>query len=148
MAAPVTQKYEQLVLELETSTPGVYAVICGIMGFTMDRSADVGSSQVPADCTDESLPYATIKAVKALDFKVSGSGKWAQQSHGTMQTWFYGGTEKNIRVRHVNAASGDTEYESGPALLAKLSNERIKGEVVTADLEIEFSGIPTRTAKA
>lgn len=147
MAAPVTAKYEQLALQVETSTPGTYAVICGMMGFTFDRTAEVDTDEVPADCSDESLPYTKVREVRSIDFGVSGEAKWAQQSHEAMLDWFYSGAAKNVRVRHTNAASGDTEYESGPALLSKLSNERVKGKTVTASIEIGFVGTPARSAK-
>lgn len=147
MAAPVTAKYEEFTLEVETTTPGTYAVLCGLMGLTVDRSAQIDTVETPADCVDESLPYQTEKQVRALDFKVEGEAVWAQQSHETLMDWFYSSATKNIRLRHVNALSGDTEYEAGPALLTKLTNVREKGKKVTASVSLEFDGTPTRTAK-
>lgn len=147
MVAPVTAKFEELVLELETATPGTYANTCGLTGFTYSRSANVDTIEVPADCTDESLPYSVQKQVRSLDFGVQGDAVWAQQSHEDLLDWFYSSATKNIRVRHVAAATGDTEYETGPALLTKLDNIRTKGQKVTGSIEITFDGTPTRTAK-
>lgn len=147
MPAPVTQAYHQLVLEVETAVAGTYAKICGIMGFTVSRELTIDTAEVPADCVDESLPYDTIKEPRSRTFSVEGTATWAQQSHKTMMDWFYGGARKNVRIRHVNAAVGDTEYEAGPAFLTSLSDAREKGKPVERSIKIEFDGTPTRTAK-
>ncbi|MDI3335865.1 phage tail tube protein [Defluviimonas aestuarii] len=147
MAAPVTAKYEQLVLEVETTTPGTYAKLCGIMGFSINREAQVDRVEVPADCDDESLPYSVEKQVRSTEYVVEGEAVWAQQSHETVLQWFRSGTTKNIRIQHVNAASGDVEYESGAALLTQLNHQRSKGQKVTASIRAEFDGTPTTTDK-
>jgi len=64
-----------------------------------------------------------------------------------MMDWWYNGQVKNIRIQHVKAAVGDTEYETGPAYLVNLNNAVEKGQKVSADIEIQFDGVPTRTAK-
>jgi len=148
MVAPTTEKFEELVIQVETSTPGTYENICGMTDATITRSANTDSVEVPADCADESLPLSTQRSVRSLDFTVSGTGVWAAQSHGTLMDWFYSSATKNIRIQNVNAESGDTEFESGPALITNLSNERTKGQKVTATFELQFDGTPTRTAKA
>lgn len=147
MAKPVTAKFEQLVLEVETSTPGTYAKLCGMMGFSVNREAQVDRVEVPADCDDESLPYDVEKQVKSTEYVVEAEAVWAQQSHQTMLAWFRSSATKNIRLRHANAATGDTEYESGAALLTQLNHQRSKGQKVTASIRIEFDGTPTVTAK-
>ncbi|WP_347311365.1 phage tail tube protein [Defluviimonas sp. SAOS-178_SWC] len=149
MAAPVTAKYEQLVLEVET-TPGggTYAKLCGIMGFSYNREAQVDRVEVPADCDDESLPYSVEKQVRSTEYTIEGEAVWAQQSHETLLQWFRSSATVNIRVQHANAASGDVEYEAGPALLTQLNNTRTKGQKVTATVRIEFDGTPTTTDKA
>jgi hypothetical protein len=86
--------------------------------------------------------------VQSQEVTISGSGSWASQSHETMLDWWYSGATKNIRIQHVKAASGDTEYESGAAYLVSISNQAERGTKVTAEIAIEFDGIPTRTAKA
>lgn len=100
------------------------------------------------DCDDESLPLSVAKQARSIDVSVSSSGVWSQESHQTMQDWFYGAVTKLCRVGNLNAAVGDTEYETGPAILASLSQSRTKGKKVTAEIEIQFDGTPTRTAKA
>lgn len=149
MTAPVTAKYEELVLEVETTTPGTYAKLCGLMGFTVTRAAQVDTSEVPADCDDESLPYTVNKQVRSLDFQISNaSATWAQTSHEMIMAWFYSGATKNVRIQHVRAAVGDTEYESGAALLTQLDHVRTKGQKVMATISLQFDGTPTRTDKA
>ena len=146
MADAITEKYEEMVLEIE-SAPDVFARPCGMKGVTVNRSAELDSDEIP-DCDDESKPFSVEKEVRSLTVTVSGSGVWARQSHGMFVEWFYSGTPKKIRLGHLNAAVGDTEYETGTAFLKSLSNQRTKGKKVTAEIELEFNGTPTRTAKA
>jgi hypothetical protein len=107
----------------------------------------MSTSEVP-DCDDESLPAAVERAVQSQEVTISGSGVWAAQSHETMLDWWYSGATKSVRVQHVNAAIGDTEYETGNAYLVSISNQAERGTKVTAEIEVQFDGIPTRTAKA
>jgi hypothetical protein len=148
MAAPVTATFDKFTLEVETDTPGTYAVLCGLKDLTYSRTAEVNTIEVPADCTDESLPYAREKDVRSLEFVIEGQMVWAQQSHETLLAWFYTGATKNVRLRHVNAAVGDVEYETGAALLTNLSVSRTKGDKVNGEFRIEFDGTPTRTDKS
>lgn len=145
MALPTTQKFEELVLE--TSPDGTtWARICGLIGVTVNRSAAIDEDEI-LDCDDEGLPMATIAAVRSITMTVSGTGKWAQSSHETLQDWFHGGLPRHARIGTLAAAVGDTEYESGMAILTALNNERQKGIAVTADVELRFTGAITRAAK-
>jgi hypothetical protein len=147
MAEPKTQKFEELVLEI-SDDGATWTRICGLVGVTVTRQAQTDTSEVPADCDDESLPLKVSKSVRSIDVSVSGEGVWAQQSHGTMMDWFYGGQSKHARIGNTKAAVGDTEYEHGQAFLTQLSNQRTKGQAVSASIQLEFDGTPTRTAKA
>ena len=147
MAAPITEKFEQMVLE--TSDNGTtWTRICGLVGVTITRTAQFDSTEVPADCDDESLPLKVERAIRTIEVTVSAEGVWASQSHEMMQDWFYSGAPRQVRVGHLNAAVGDTEYESGLALLTTLTNQRTKGQKISASIEIMFDGTPTRVAKA
>lgn len=149
MASPVTGAFQHLVVEIElTDGSGVYSKICGITSRGINRQSNLSSTEVPGDCDDESVPAKVEKSVQSQEVTISGSGVWARQSHEAMLDWWYGGQPKNIRVHHVNAAVGDTEYETGPALLATLSNSVERGQKIQAELSIEFDGVPARTAKA
>lgn len=148
MARAVTQKFEELVLQVETSTPGEYsASICGLIDVEISRTANVDTVEIP-ECDDESLPLSVERQVRNIEVTVSGTGVWAQQSHGTMMDWFYSSAVKNIRIGNLNAATGETEYETGPAILTQLNNARTKGQKVSASIAIEFDGTPARTAKS
>lgn len=148
MAAPVTGAFQHLVVEIElTDGSGVYSKICGITSRGINRQSNLSTSEVPGDCDDESVPSRIEKAVQSQEVTISGSGVWARQSHESMLDWWYSGATKNIRVQHVNAAIGDTEYEAGAAILASLNNSVEKGQKIQAEISIEFDGIPTRTAK-
>lgn len=149
MAKPVTEKFHQMVLEVETDTPGTFAKICGITGRTVNRSLTVQETEVPGDCDDESVPSVIEIDPQAIQVTVSGTAVWAQQSHEMIMDWFYQKQRKNIRVGHLNSAIGDTEYETGPAYLITVNDSAQKSEgAVTREIEIRFDGAPTRSAKA
>ena len=146
MAQAVTEKFEEMVLEV--SDDGItWARLCGLVDIDVTRTANVDTVEIP-DCDDESLPLSTEKSVRSIEVSVSGTGVWAQQSHGTMSDWFYSSATKQCRIGNLNAASGTPEYETGNAFLTDLSNSRTKGQKVTASIAIEFDGTPTRTNKA
>lgn len=147
MATAVTEKFEELVLEVETATPGTYVTVCGLIDVEITRTANVDTAEIP-DCADESLPLSIERQVRSIEVTMSGTGVWAQSSHEMLQDWFYSSATKNVRLGNLKALVGDTEYESGPALLTSLSNSRTKGKKVSASISIEFDGTPTRTAKA
>lgn len=148
MALAVTEKFEELVLAVEfdpIGSPGVYSSVCGLVDVTITRSAQVDQVEIP-DCDDESLPLSIEKQVRSVDVSVSGTGVWAQQSHGNIMDWFYSSATLNAQIQNVAASIGDTELETGPALLVNLSHTRTKGQKVSASLEIQFDGTPARTA--
>lgn len=147
MARATTANFHQMVLEVETDTPGTYARLCGLTSRGINRSSNMSTSEVP-DCDDESLPASLERAVQSQEVTISGSGVWAAQAHETMLDWWYSGATKNVRIQHVNAAVGDTEYETGAAYLVSINNQAERGTKVTAEIEIQFDGIPTRTPKA
>ena len=146
MPAPITERFEQMTLE--TSENGtVWTKICGLVGVTINRSAQFDTSEVPADCADESLPLKVERSARTIDVTVSADGVWAQQSHKTMSDWFYSGAIKQVRVGHAATLTGDPQYEQGPAFLTSLNHVRQKGAKVTASIEIAFDGTPTRVNK-
>jgi hypothetical protein len=149
MALAATAKYEQFVLEVEFQT-GTWSRICGVTDVTINRQSQIDTTEVP-DCDDESLPLAIERAVRAQEVTVSGTGVWALSSHERMMDWWYGGNTFPTRIRNLKAVAdgvvGDTITETGPAILVTLSNARTKGQKVTAEIEIQFDGVPTRAAK-
>lgn len=147
MAYASTANFHQMVLEVEvTGGSGVYTKLCGLTSRGINRQHNMQTSEVPS-CTDESLPAQVERAVQSSEVTISGSGVWASESHETMLDWWYGGQTKSVRIHHVNSVIGDTEYETAPAYLVSISNQAERGTKVTAELEIQFDGIPTRTAK-
>ena len=146
-----TMRYEQMILEVETTpASGTYAALCGLTDVTINRTSNIDTTEIP-DCDDESLPLSLERAVRSQEVTISATGVWALQSHETIMSWWYGGSTLNIRLRNAkveaDGATGDTETEAGPAILVSLNNSRTKGQKVTAELEINFDGVPTRTAK-
>ena len=148
MARAGTANFHEMVVEVEwVAESGTYAKVCGITSRGINRQHNMQTSEVP-DCDDESLPASVERAVQSSEVTISGAGVWAKQSHENMLDWWYSGATKSIRVQHVNAESGDTEYETGNAYLVTLSNQAERGTKVTAEIAIEFDGLPTRTAAA
>ncbi|UXN62907.1 phage tail protein [Phyllobacterium sp. A18/5-2] len=147
MARAITENFHEFVLEIETETPGTYAALCGLTSRGINRTSNMSTSEVP-DCENEALPAAVERAVQSQEVTVSGSGVWAQTSHELMLDWWYSGATKNVRIKNTKAAVGDTEIEAGAAYLVSISNQAERGQKVTAEISVEFDGIPTRTAKA
>lgn len=148
MPAPITENFEEMVLEISTDDGTTWQRICGIVGVTVTRQAQTDSSEVPADCDDESLPLSVTKKLRAIDVSLSGEGVFAAQSAGTLKSWFYGEISAHARVHDANAAVGDIQYEHGPAILTQFTNQRTKGQVVTASIQIDFETTPQRTVRA
>lgn len=151
MARAVTAKYEEFVLEVEfTPNSNTYTSICGLTDVTINRASQIDTTEVP-DCDDESLPLAIERAVRSQEVTISGTGVWALGSHERMLDWWYGGTTLRTRLRNqkvvADGVTGDTTHETGPAILVSISSARTKGQKVTAEVEIQFDGVPTRTAK-
>lgn len=150
MAYATTANFHETVLEVEFDPiggPGVYSRICGLTSRDINRTSNMSTSEVP-DCDDESLPAAVERAVQSQEATSAPSGVWSAESHEKLLDWWYSGATLNIRFHHVKAPSGATEYETGPAYLTSVSNKAVRGTKVTADLNIEFDGLPVRTPKA
>lgn len=147
MAQATTEKFEELVLEVSLDSGSTYARLCGLIDVEITRSANLDTVEIP-DCDDESLPLSVEKQVRSIDVSVSGTGVWAQESHEAIMDWFYSSTTLPIRIGNLKADTGDTEYESGNALLTNVSDTRTKGQKVGRSVEIQFDGTPTRTAKS
>lgn len=145
MAKAITEAFHELVLEVEDTTPGTWLKICGLTERGVNRTHNMQTSEVP-DCDDESLPAGLERQVQSSEVTIAASGVWAAQSHQLVLDWWYSAATKNIRIQHVKAEVGDTEYETGPAFLTSLNNVATRGTKVTADMTIEFDGLPTLTA--
>lgn len=141
----VTEKFEEMILDVEfVDGSGIYTPICGMTDVTINRTSNIDSAEVP-DCDDESLPLAIEKQVRSQEVTVSATGVWARSSQSLLKAWWRSGDTKNVRLRDTAAANGDIEIEYGPALLASLNNSRTKGQKVTAEIEIQFDGVPETT---
>jgi hypothetical protein len=149
MARPTTAKFSEfqiLIGDGETPVEG-FDVVCGLTSKGINRSANTNTTVVP-DCADEDAPAFEEVAVNSLSISISGNGVWTAENHGVFLAWFYSGVTKNIKVRHVAADGGTTEYENGPAILTQLNNAAERGQKVSADITIVFDGQPTLVAAA
>ncbi|NMG39884.1 hypothetical protein GRZ55_11580 [Chelativorans sp. ZYF759] len=153
MARAKTANFEEMVLEVEfdpVSDEGVFTPICGMIDVTINRTSNVDTSEVP-DCDDESLPLSIEKQVRSQEVSISATGSWALQSHQKMMNWWRTSATLNARIRNkkveAEGETGDIYEESGPALLVNLNNGRTKGTKVTAEIDIQFDGVPDVTTK-
>ena len=148
MARPTTAKFSELQILLgDGEDPESFTTVCGLTSKGIQRTATTQSTIVP-DCDDEDAPAWEEKAVDSLSMSLSGSGVWTKGDHQKFLDWYRSGLPKNIRVRNAQAASGDTEYEQGPALLTQLNNSVDRGQKVQAEITIEFDGQPSIVAAA
>lgn len=149
MAIAATADFDELVIEVEfTASSGTYAKVCGMVDFTITRTNNTDTSEVP-DCADESLPHYQVASVRSQNMSVSGTGVWALANHADMHDWWKGATTKNVRITNAyvtaNGSAGDPEVETIPMILASLNNARTKGSVVTAEIELTQNGAITIT---
>lgn len=152
MARAQTAKYEEFILEVEiTPGGGTYETLCGLTDVQINRSSNIDTTEVP-DCDDESLPLSIERAVRSQEVTISATGVWAADSNQTLLDWWRSGTTLSTRLRNAyvenNGTSGDISAETGPAILVSLNNSRTKGQKVTAEVEIQFDGVPTTEAVA
>ena len=154
MARAKTAKYEEFVLEVEfdpDGNAGTFENICGLIDVTINRTSNIDTTEVP-DCDDESLPMAIERAIRSQEVTISATGVWALGSSSKLDDWWRAGKVLNTRLRNAKVedegVAGDVTAETGPALLVNMSNGRTKGQKVTAELEIQFDGVPTTTEKA
>lgn len=148
MAYATTGGFSKLVVEVEwTASSGIYSRWCGLTSRGVNRQANMQTNESP-DCDNEDAPSEVKRSVQSQEVTVSGSGVWAAESHGDAMDWWYSGLSKNVRIRHVSAQVGATEYETGPAFLTQLNNAVEKGGQITAEIAIEFDGLPARTDKS
>ena len=113
MAKANTAKFSQYVLEVEFDpgrNPNTFTKVCGLVSRGMNRQHNMAVTAVP-DCADENLPSQNQRSVDSSDVSISGTGVYARQSHQKMLDWWYGGHTLNVRVKHVKAIRGETEYE-------------------------------------
>lgn len=149
----MTAKYEEMILEVEfdpAGAEGVYTPMCGLIDVTINRTSNVDTSEIP-DCDDESLPLSIERQVRSQEVTASATGVWALQSHQKMMAWWRSGATLNARLRNAkveaDGETGDIYEESGPALLVNLNNSRTKGQKVTAEINIQWDGVPDVTTK-
>jgi predicted secreted protein len=144
MARATTAAFHQMFLEVETSSPGTYARICGLVGTSFTFTTNTAETETP-DCDDESLPHVLTRTGTTIDWSASGTGVWASQSHEMIKQWWLTAATKNVRLVYSSAATGDIEYIAGPAILTSHGNERVKGEQVSMSIELVSAGAVTTT---
>lgn len=153
MAKAETAKYQHLILEVEfdpVGDAGNYSIICGMIDVSVTRTSNIDTTEVP-DCTDESLPLSVERSVRSQEVSASGTGVWALSSNSKISDWWYSGATLLARLRNAkveaDGVTGDIITETGPAILVSLNNSRTKGQKVTAEIELQWDGVPVRGLK-
>lgn len=149
MAAPVTQKYHELVVEFSTDGGTTWSGRnCCIRGFTVNRTPQVQEAALTADCDDESLPDDIVREVTSRDLSVSGTGHWTRGGYNAFLTQFYGTGKIYTRIGNLAAASGEIEYEECEMIITLGEARETKGQPVTASIELQSAGKITTSLKA
>jgi predicted secreted protein len=139
MPLATTAKFAEMALHLETSTPGTYAAICGLVGVEFTFTNETGEAMIP-DCGNDALPMEIEREVIATDWSATATGVWAQESHEALLQWALTGATRNVRFVYAKAKVGDVEFITGPAILASLTHAREKGQRVSASLSLVKAG--------
>lgn len=148
MSAPVTQEYEELVLEFSSDQGVTWARNCVIQGVTVSRTANIDEVETPADCDDESLPHDLRRRVRSKTISVSGTGQWTQGGYNSLLTKWHAGELVSARIGNLGAASGEIEYEQCLMVIPSLGESRTKGQVVSAEVTLDSAGPITVSLKA
>jgi Phage tail tube protein len=144
MAAPKTLKFADFPVYVEfVPSSGVYTLVCGIASRGITNKTNIKTDEVPTDCTNETLPATVSKAPQSKDSSISGSGKYARQSHKLLWDWWNNGTRLNVRIGYVGANTGEISALEGPAYLTQLDHSVEIGATLTCDITIDFDGTPT-----
>ena len=113
----------------------------GFSSFNVSRALSTQEISL-LDCADYSKPLSRKVSGDQYSMSVTGNGAMANESKDILINWIHGGLEKNVRITHVGAASGEILNESGVGLLTQFDTGMDKGSspVVTADMTIELAG--------
>ncbi len=115
MAEPTTNSFADIILEVETSTPGTYAArMCGITSKGLNLTASASTANVP-DCDNPEDPGWEKAGVTAKAAEMPLSGIAAAEDEAFWNQWFDSGASKNIRYRKIGQG-----YRSGAAILTAL----------------------------
>jgi hypothetical protein len=141
MAAPKTLKFADFPIYVEfVPGSGIFTLVCGIVSRGITRKTNIKTDEVPSDCTDETKPAVVTKAPQSKDISISGSGKYARQSHKLLWDWWNNGTKLNVRVGFAGANTGEISSEEGAGYLTQLDHSVEIGSTMTSDMTIEIDG--------
>ena len=145
MVAPTFGDFQDFILRLEDqAAPGTYVKICGLTSRGITKTNNINEQAVPADCDDESLTDL-ISTVETRQATMEASGLYTQQAKAALESWFNDSSAnnpQNIQVEYPFPASGETQFEQGPALLETWTVTAEKGNKVEAELSIRFTTFP------
>lgn len=153
MSLTDTTKSDDMILEIEddpVGSPNVFNAICGIQQFEVERITNMEEDEIE-DCDTPSNPLEIARQTRSQGVTVKGEGYFSRRSFTMAYNWWKGGTTLRARIRNAdmfaNGASGDVYQETGNAYLVMLKNERPTKKRVTAEIEIQFDGVPAETTK-
>ena len=106
MAEPTTITGEQILVQIETATPGTYAHPCLI---NTDRGIQWSSSvvsEVVPDCAAPSAPAWTRTEIDGLSGTISGAGMYDLASEEEFFDWWKSGANKSVKVKTGGVGGG------------------------------------------
>ena len=77
---------------------------------------------------------------------MSASGLWTREAESALRSWFNdssANSPQNIQIEYPFAATGDVQFDQGPAILETWTTTGEKGNKVTGELSIRFTSFPT-----
>lgn len=146
MAQITTQTFGDFKFEVgDGATPTEnFSIVAGLTSKGVTFDTETVTTEAP-DATDENLPSFKEQGIKSQGMTFTGSGMWAAQSHGALQTWWKNGTTKNVRLTYMKAPAGTPKVYLGPAVLTSLQSNAEKGGKVSGSIAVAFAAMPTIT---
>lgn len=143
MALPTLSEKHIVTIEVEwVAGSGVFEGWCGCENLNIDRTTETETVKV-SDCADRASGKVDVVDVTGLTVSVSGTGYRSIEIKDKTLAWYASSGTKKIRIFHTDAVSGQIEYETGDAILAKLANGNIYDGVITEDFEMPIRNYGT-----
>lgn len=146
MVAPTYAEYQFFILRIENyTTPGLYEKVCGLTSRGLIKTNNFNEEELPGDCDDESIIDNTI-TVRSRQATVDAAGKYTRNAEPRIRQFFNDSSQNiptNIQIEHPSPASGDIQFDQGPAYL---ETWEVLGEFdskVDASMAIRFTTFPT-----
>lgn len=140
---------ESLLIKVgDGATPEVFTHPCLInTDRAFEGSASSSATEV-ADCATPANPAKIVRAVKSVDYKISGSGIVDATSVKAYWDWLASGAAKNIKIVQNLAGSSGGWTASGPFILTAFAVTGPPRDKQTCTISLEASDAVTFATNA